>query len=59
MGRLVLVALTGVGTILSARLLVRELQNRIKRAVIMADSKRITEKDLELSSGIGISSQQL
>jgi two-component system NtrC family response regulator len=35
---------------------VRELQNRIKRAVIMADSKRITEKDLELSSGIGISS---
>ena len=35
---------------------VRELQNRIKRAVIMADSKRITEKDLELSSGIGFSS---
>ena len=35
---------------------VRELQNRIKRAVIMADSKRITEKDLELSSGIGPSS---
>ena len=31
---------------------VRELQNRIKRAVIMADSKRITEKDLELSTGI-------
>jgi two-component system NtrC family response regulator len=35
---------------------VRELQNRIKRAVIMADSRRITEKDLELSSGIGFSS---
>ncbi len=35
---------------------VRELQNRIKRAVIMADSKRITEKDLELSSGLGFSS---
>jgi len=35
---------------------VRELQNRIKRAVIMADSKRITEKDLELSTGIGFSS---
>lgn len=29
---------------------VRELQNKIKRAVIMADAKRITEKDLELSS---------
>jgi two-component system, NtrC family, response regulator len=35
---------------------VRELQNRIKRAVIMADSRRITEKDLELSTGIGFSS---
>jgi two-component system NtrC family response regulator len=35
---------------------VRELQNRIKRAVIMADSRRITERDLELSSGIGFSS---
>ena len=35
---------------------VRELQNRIKRAVIMADSKRITEKDLELSTGLGFSS---
>ncbi len=34
---------------------VRELQNRIKRAVIMADSRRITEKDLELSTGIGFS----
>jgi len=29
---------------------VRELQNRVKRAVIMADGKRITEKDLELFS---------
>jgi two-component system, NtrC family, response regulator len=29
---------------------VRELQNRVKRAVIMADGKRITENDLELSS---------
>jgi len=35
---------------------VRELQNRIKRAVIMADTKRITEKDLELSTGLGFSS---
>ena len=35
---------------------VRELQNRVKRAVIMADSKRITEKDLELTSGLGLSS---
>ena len=35
---------------------VRELQNRIKRAVIMADSRRITEKDLELSTGISFSS---
>lgn len=28
---------------------VRELQNRVKRAVIMADGKRLTEKDLELT----------
>ena len=35
---------------------VRELQNRVKRAVIMADSKRITEKDLELAPGPGLSS---
>jgi two-component system NtrC family response regulator len=34
---------------------VRELQNRVKRAVIMADGKRITEKDLELAdSGEGL-----
>ena len=26
----------------------RELQNRVKRAVIMTDGKRLTEKDLEL-----------
>ena len=34
---------------------VRELQNCVKRAVIMAEGKRITEKDLELapSGGIG------
>jgi two-component system NtrC family response regulator len=30
---------------------VRELQNRIKRAVIMADGKRITASDLELTAG--------
>src|SRR5437868_7379780 len=35
---------------------VGEWENRMKRAVIMADSKRISEKDLELSSGIGFSS---
>jgi two-component system, NtrC family, response regulator len=35
---------------------VRELQNRVKRAVIMADSRRITEKDLELAPGPGLSS---
>jgi two-component system NtrC family response regulator len=28
---------------------IRELQNRVKRAVIMADSKRVTASDLELS----------
>jgi len=35
---------------------VRELQNRIKRAVIMADGRRITEDDLELSDSPGSSS---
>jgi two-component system NtrC family response regulator len=30
---------------------VRELQNRIKRAVIMADGKRLTIDDLELEDG--------
>ncbi|MEO5722514.1 MAG: PEP-CTERM-box response regulator transcription factor [Chthoniobacterales bacterium] len=30
---------------------VRELQNRIKRAVIMAEGKRITAQDLELTDG--------
>src|SRR5438477_5864926 len=34
---------------------VRELQNRIKRAVIMADSRRITERDLELDATEGMS----
>ncbi len=33
---------------------VRELQNRIKRAVIMADGRRITEHDLELSDSRSI-----
>ena len=32
---------------------VRELQNRVKRAVIMADGKRITEQDLELTAAAG------
>jgi two-component system NtrC family response regulator len=36
---------------------VRELQNRVKRAVIMADGKRITEKDLELSSSVDIATK--
>ena len=30
---------------------VREMQNRVKRAVIMADKKRITAEDLELADG--------
>ena len=30
---------------------VRELQNRVKRAVIMADGKRVTASDLELTDG--------
>jgi two-component system NtrC family response regulator len=29
---------------------VRELENRVKRAVIMAEGKRITAEDLELAS---------
>jgi two-component system, NtrC family, response regulator len=33
---------------------VRELQNRIKRAVIMADGKRVTAHDLELTGAVGI-----
>ena len=32
---------------------VRELQNRVQRAVIMADGKRITPADLELATGAG------
>jgi two-component system NtrC family response regulator len=31
---------------------VRELQNRVQRAVIMADGKRVTAKDLELSDAL-------
>ena len=31
---------------------VRELQNRVQRAVIMADGKRITAADLELTDAI-------
>lgn len=31
---------------------IRELQNRVQRAVIMADGKRITVKDLELSDSL-------
>jgi two-component system NtrC family response regulator len=31
---------------------VRELQNRVKRAVIMADAKRLTAQDLELSESM-------
>jgi two-component system, NtrC family, response regulator len=33
---------------------VRELQNRVKRAVIMADGRRITEKDLELTEAVKV-----
>jgi two-component system NtrC family response regulator len=32
---------------------VRELQNRVRRAVIMADGKRVTAKDLELTDTLG------
>ena len=35
---------------------VRELQNRVKRAVIMAEGKRLTEKDLELSELVRVPS---
>jgi DNA-binding NtrC family response regulator len=31
---------------------VRELQNRVRRAAIMADGKRVTSKDLELTDAI-------
>jgi two-component system NtrC family response regulator len=31
---------------------VRELQNRVQRAVIMADSKRVTARDLELADAL-------
>ncbi len=32
---------------------IRELQNRVQRAVIMADGKRVTAADLELADGTG------
>jgi two-component system NtrC family response regulator len=32
---------------------VRELENRVKRAVIMADGRRLTVQDLELTQGSG------
>jgi two-component system NtrC family response regulator len=32
---------------------IRELQNRVQRAVIMAEGKRVTAKDLELADGAG------
>jgi two-component system NtrC family response regulator len=38
---------------------VRELKNRIKRAVIMADSKYLTPADLELESGEGDSEKNI
>ena len=31
---------------------VRELQNRVRRAVIMADGKRVTARDLELTDAL-------
>jgi len=33
---------------------VRELQNRLRRAVIMADSKRVTARDLELADALSV-----
>jgi two-component system, NtrC family, response regulator len=39
---------------------VRELQNRVQRAVIMADGKRVTADDLELAEGLnGVPAQTL
>jgi two-component system NtrC family response regulator len=38
---------------------VRELQNRIQRAVIMADGKRITVSDLELNAALDASATTL
>jgi two-component system NtrC family response regulator len=38
---------------------VRELQNRVRRAVIMADGKRVTARDLELTDAAGTSPQTL
>jgi two-component system, NtrC family, response regulator len=33
---------------------IREVQNRVQRAVIMADGKRITVNDMELSEAVGV-----
>jgi two-component system NtrC family response regulator len=38
---------------------VRELQNRVQRAVIMADGKRVTARDLELAAADGAPAQTL
>jgi two-component system NtrC family response regulator len=38
---------------------VRELQNRVQRAVIMADGKRVTPSDLELTAASGLPAQTL
>ena len=37
---------------------VRELQNRVQRAVIMADGKRVTAADLELTDALGLLAPQ-
>ncbi len=37
---------------------VRELQNRVRRAVIMADGKRVTARDLELTDTLSALSPQ-
>jgi two-component system NtrC family response regulator len=38
---------------------VRELQNRVQRAVIMADGKRVTAEDLELAAALRATGQTL
>jgi two-component system NtrC family response regulator len=37
---------------------IRELQNRVRRAVIMADGKRVSAKDLELADALSVSPAQ-
>jgi two-component system, NtrC family, response regulator len=37
---------------------IRELQNRVQRAVIMADAKRVTASDLELTEALGETAPQ-